>query len=382
VPVGTVLTVTASHPGYTKRVRMHTATSLPLDEDTNPNELDFGGLRRGMYYALSAYPEIVSVTPANQQTGVTTSPLEVAFRLSHPLPAADRGRFGRLMQVRFPVPAYTDPVTNQTVTEALIHAGTEFNGEVATVTWNQEGTEGSFRFNAPLVTRQAATSSVTIGFDPSVSIDDWPEGENGKVLGRGVARETFEGNGAIVANRIAPFWRGPGSLAVPSTRPSPLEVWGKTHATTSTFSLATDTRAPKVKQVIAYRGASGQPARILVTFDEPVRGYPEAVVDPAVLRASSYRFVLGNTDDREDAEEYAESDPLKNGSTPPMAPIFSATQLDTVILPVPEGFLRDYTVFKLYVDPAVKDLAGNSLQTSPQNPETALSDNVLEGRII
>lgn len=382
VPVGTTLTLTASHPGYTPRMRVHTTSALPLDEESNPNEMDFGGPRRGVYYALSSYPEIVSVTPANKATGVATSPLEVVFRLSTPLPSADRGRFGKLLQVRFPVPAYVDPDTMQTMSEVVIKAGTGFDEEVATLTWNDAGDEGTFRFNAPLVTRSATSSSVTVAFDQSVPIDEWPEDANGKPLGRGVSKDTFEGNGSSVSNRIAPFWRGPLDLLVPSTRPSPLEIWGKTHATSSTFSLAPDTRAPKVKEVIGFSGDAGQSARILVVFDEPVRGYPQAALDGSAIRASNYRFVLGRTVDDEDEEAYLASDPVKNGSTPPLEPYYSPNRLDTVILPMPDGFLRDYTVFKLYVDPAVKDLAGNGVQTSPQDPATALSDNVIEGKII
>jgi hypothetical protein len=308
--------------------------------------------------------------------------LVVTFRLSHALPAADRGHFGKLLQVRFPIPTIVDPITLKSTSEAVISAGTAFQEEVATVTWNEAGTEGTFRFNAPLVTRLAGSGTVTVGFDQAVSIDRWPEAENGKVLGRGVARETFEGNGAKVANRVAPFWRGPGTLAVPSAPPSPLELWGNTHATTTTFSLVPDARAPRVKEVIAYRGGSGQPAQIRVVFDEPVRGYPEQALDGSALRASNYRFVLGRTDESDDAEEYAKSDPVKNGTALPADPIFSANRNDTVILPMPDGYLRDFTVFKLYVDPAVKDLAGNGVQTSPQDPTTALSDNVLEGKII
>jgi hypothetical protein len=382
VPVGTVLTLTATHPGFTPRVRVLAAAALPPDEETNPNEMDFGGPRRGVYYALSSYPEIVSVAPANKATGVASTPLEIAFKLSRPLSGADRGRFGKLLQVRFPVPSYIDPDTMETKTEVLIKAGTGYNEEVATLTWNANGDEGTFRFNAPLVTRQAATASVTVGFDQSVPLDEWPEDDNGKPLGRGVAPETFEGSGSKVLNQIAPFWRGPGDLPVPSAKPSPLDIWGKTHATTSTFSLSPDTKGPKVKEVIGFKGDAGGGARILVVFDEPMRAYPEAALDGSAVRASNYRFVLGRTDDDEDAEEYETSDPVKNGSTPPLDVVYSPNRPDTVILNFPAGYLRDFTVFKLYVDPAVKDPAGNSVQSSPQDPATALSDNVLEGKII
>jgi hypothetical protein len=378
VPVGTVLTLTAVQEGYSMRQRVHRAVLPGLNDDLDPNVVDFGGPLAGAYHALSLYPEITSVTPAARATNVASSPLVITFRLSHALPVADQGRFGRVLQVRFPVPVSPTHPTG----EVIIRRGTAYEDTAATLTWNEAGTEGTFRFDAPLVTRAGGASAVTVGFDQGAPLEDWPENAESRRLGRDRAVKTYDGNGSTVSFQVAPFWRGAEGTTAPATRPSPLEIWGSTHATTTTFSLAPDTRQPKVKQVAAYSGKNGANDEIHVVFDEPMRGFPEEALDNGVLLPSSYRFVLGRTEEREDAERYAESDPAEGGNSPPLAPFYSINRTDTVILPLPNGTLTNFTVFKLYVDSAVKDLAGNAIQTSPRDPSTGLADHILEGRII
>lgn len=378
VPAGTMLTLRALEDGYTARERTIVTKTFDPDVERDPNQVDFGGSGSGAYYALSQYPEIASVTPANQQDGVSANPLVVTFRLSHPLPASERGRFGKLLQLRFQVPTNVQPSG-----EEIIRAGTAYGNDVATLTWNDAGTEGTFRFAAPLVTRGAQASAVTIGFDQTAAIDEWPESAQGKTLGRGRAPLTTSANDAPVTGEIAAFARQmPAASPVPSVRPSPLTLWGQMHRSTTRFSLAPDARRPKVVSAAAYHGKTGADDQIVVTFDEPIRGFPESALDGSAIKASHYRYVLGRTDTADEAKRFQESDPAKNGSSPALTPTYSTSSNNIVILRLPNGTLGTHSVFKLYVDPAVKDLAGNPVQTSEQAAGTALADHVVQGNVI
>jgi hypothetical protein len=376
-PLGAPLTLQASLEGYTARERVHTPTLPRPDEDRNPNVVDFGGSGGGAYFALSQYPEISRILPANQQVGVPASPLIVTFTLSRPLPVDERGRFANLFQLRFQVPTEVHPTG-----EIILRPGVAYEETVASLTWNEAGTEGTFSFGAPIVTRGAAASAVTVGFNQEASLDVWPQTANNKMLGRGRAQSTYSGNGTTVSNQVAPFWRGTDGLVAPSARPSPLALWGSTHMTTSSFSLAADSRRPRVKEVSAFRGAAGLRDTIVITFDEPIRGYPESALDGSAVRASNYRYVLGDSEDADDIKRFNETNVASGGNTPTSDLTYSRTRNDTVIITLPVGALAEKDVFKLYVDPAVKDVQGNGVQTSAQDPVTGLADHIIQGKII
>lgn len=376
VPVGTTVSLTAIADGYTARTQFVKAKAPGVPPLATDNVYDFGsnGAGPGAKYALFQFPEIASVTPANHDQNATANPLVITMKLSHPLEAKEQDKFRSLFQVRFQAPNGDKIVQHHTL----------YGEEEARLEFNEAGDIATFRFNAPLVTRAGGDSAISIGLDDSVSIDQWPRARNGNKLGWDRANLTVDAMDVTARQRVAPFLRDLGAVTLPSPFPSPLsgiDLWGATHRTGIVFSLAKDTTGPKVVSVAAYRGINGTDDRFAVTFSEPVRGYPEEMIDRAVLLPSNYRFVLGKTSKPEDITAFKDANPATSGGSTSQPLVFSTTRYDVVYIPMPGGTFTDYTDFKLYVDPAIKDLAGNPLQTSSPDPVTGLADNVFQGRI-
>ena len=363
VPERAVLTLTASKDGYTTRQRTFEALILPDGAGYDPNRIDFGGYERGIRYALSRYPEITEVTPGNGVTGAKSDPLEVKLRFSHAIPADQRGLFESLLKLRFRTRGQNYD----------LHPRFSYGDVVARFDWDEDGKGGAFVFDGPIVTQASENSMVTVLLDQGVALANWPEDGEGRMLGRGRAEETVEGSGAGVRNQVAAFLRPSFEDTLPSTRPEAQVLWGQTHQTTSTFSLAKETSPLEVVKAEAVPGQGTLSDRFVVTFNRPVRGFPEQALDGSALKPSHYRYVLGKTEKAQDRESFEAADPRSSGSTPDgAAAYYSTSNPRMVILPLPAGRLSGYTHFKLYVDPAVKDVAGNGLA-----PDGA----VLEGTI-
>ena len=363
VPERAALTLVASKPGYTARTRVVEALILPDGAGYDPNRFDFGGFERGMRHALSKYPEIAEVIPANGAKGVTSNPLRVSMRFSHALPSDQRGLFEGLLKLRFRAGGETYE----------LYPRLAYGNDVARFDWDEDGRGGTFVFEGPLVTRSNAETAVTVALDQGVALTQWPEDAQGRVLGRGVAPVTAEGSGADVRNQVAAFLRPTFDGTLPSSRPEALTLWGQTHQTTSLFTLAQEAATLKVVKAEAVPAQGTMPDRFVVTFDRPVRGFPEKALDGSALKQSHYRFVLGTTEKRDDTESFEAKDPRTGGTTPDgAAPYYSSTNPHVVILPLSGSRLSSYTNFKLYVDAAVKDASGNGL---------ASEGAVLEGTI-
>lgn len=363
VPERTVLTLTASKDGYTTRQRTFEALILPEGAGYDPNRIDFGGYERGMRHALSRFPEISEVTPANKATGAKSDPLEVKLRFSHAIPADQRGLFESLLKLRFRARGQNYE----------LYPRFSYGDVVARFDWDEDGKGGTFAFDGPIVTQGSEAGVVTVQLDQNVALANWPEDAEGRMLGRGRTSDTVEGSGAAVQNQVAAFLRPAFEDTLPSTRPEALELWGQTHQTTSTFSFAKEVTPLEVVKAEAVPGQGSLPDRFVVTFNRPVRGFPEQALDGSALKPSSYRYVLGRTEKAQDRESFEAADPRNSGSTPDgAAAYYSTTNSRMVILPLATGRLSGYTHFKLYVDPAVKDVAGNSL---------ASDGAVLEGTI-
>jgi hypothetical protein len=348
VPEGALVRLTATKGGYTLRERVIEARLKTPGSEVDPGRIDFGGFGNGMLHFISRYPEIVEVTPGNKATGVTTSPLKIVLKLSHPLDARDRNRFEGLLEVRF-----------QTRGEVqVIRAGTAYLDRAARIDWDASGQVATFMFDAPLVTDTPSGAAVTIGLNQSAALDEFPKSKDGYRLGNDRAPETREGTGARVLNQVAAFARTEFD-AVPSTRPSALGLWGLTHATTSSFTLGSDKTAPDVVRVSSISDAAGD--RFVVVFSKPMRGFPERAVDPSVLRSSNYRYFLGNTNTNDERRRFEAADPRNEGSSPDESPRFSGESDTTIVIPIQAGTFSRYTAFKLYIDGAVKDIEGNTL---------------------
>jgi hypothetical protein len=372
VPAGAKLTLKATSPGYVTRERKITLPSEFNASTSGVFRYDFGGDDEGAKYALSQFPEIASVTPSNLESGVSTNPLVITLKFSHPLETKEQDKFAQLFAVHFQVPGG----------EKLIQHHTAYNDEEARLTWNEAGDVATFKFNAPLVTRSSGDSALTIALDDSVSLDQWPRARNERLLAQDRVYETVDAGGSTVRQRMAPFLRDLAPVVLPSVRPSALPLWGFTHRVSSVFSLANDTTPPKVLSVLAYRGINGANDRIAVTFSEPVRGFPEEMLDGSPLKPSNYRFVLGKFTSTTETDRFNKANPAVDGGSPSLPLTYSTTKYDVVYINLPSGTFGDYTDFKLYVAPDVKDLAGNGLQTSSPDPTTGLSDNILKGRIL
>lgn len=355
VPEGTVLTITASKEGFTRRQRVVEALILPDGAGYDPNRIDFGGYERGMWHALSRYPEISELTPANMATGVESNPLQVKVRLSHALPADQRGLFEGLLKLRFRAKGQ----------DYELYPRFSYSDVVARFDWDEDGRGGTFAFDGPIVTQGSEGATVTVFLDQDVALKNWPESAEGRMLGRDRVEKTTEGSGAAVSNQVAAFLRPDFDETLPSARPEPLQLWGRTHQTTSTFTLAKAEAPLKVVTAEAVPGQGDMPDRFVVTFDRPVRGFPEQALDGSALKSSNYRFVLGNVEKRDARESFEAADPRVSGSTPDgSAAYYSSTNPHKVVLPLSGSKLSGYTNFKLYVDPAVKDVSGNGLESS------------------
>lgn len=371
VPVGAKLTLIATSDGYTVRERHILVPPARGTADTY--RFNFGSEGEGAKYALSQYPEIVSITPTNQAKGVSTNPLVVTVRFSHPFEQKEQDKFAKLFKVHFQVPGG----------EKIIQDRTAYNDETARLTWNEAGDTATLTFNAPLVTRNSSDAALTVSVDDSVSLDQWPRAKNEKRLGKDLVYETVDAGNVTVRQRVAPFLRDLDEVTVPpSPRPSPLPLWGATHRVSSVFTLAKDTTPPKVVSVLGYRGINGANDRIAVTFSEPMRGFPEEMLDGSVLKPSNYRFVLGKYSTTEDATKFKNANPQTDGGSTSLQVTYNSTKYEVVYIDLPSGTFGDNTDFKIYVDPDVKDLAGNSVKTSSPDPSTGLSDNILTGRIL
>ncbi|MNS21234.1 hypothetical protein D3C72_529920 [compost metagenome] len=366
VPAGALIRVRVDSPGFTARER-----TLLVPSGVPAFSFDFGAEDASLRFALSEFPEIAAITPANQATGVTAQPLVLSMKLSHPLPDTERRRFERILQVKFQVSGAA----------SILQVGTYYDNVTPSLTWNDAGDEATFRFDGPLVTR-GTDAAVIVGLDDTVPLEDWPKLTNGKMLGRDRAARTFDGSGAGVVFRVAPFLRDLERVELaPSPRPSSINIWGATHSVSSVFTLAPDTVPARVVSVRGVRSVTGGDDRLEVTFSEPMRGFPAAALDAGALTNSNYRFILAETTKQADIERFQQADPKTEGGSSGLPLAFSSSDPKVVYIPLGAGALTRFTDVKLYVDPAVKDLGGNPLHTSPQDPTTKLSDNVLTGKI-
>jgi hypothetical protein len=284
------------------------------------------------------------------------------------LSASEQGRFASLVQAKFP----------SKKGEQIIRVSSSYNDVVSSLTFNDKGDQATFKFPVPLVTK--ASSGISIGFDQSRTIEDWPKTEDSRALGREKSAKTSDGAGASVLEQIAPYLRvGLPDQIIPSTAPASSALWGLMHTTTIRFSGSKQDKSPfKIVSVSAIRGTGSLEDRFLVRFNKPIKGFPESDVDPNVLKGSSYRFVLGQVTESKDERVFNDADPAKGGSSPGGTPRFGS-DYSSLIIPMGTNVLGDNTRFKFYAEPIIVDVSGEAL-TLKDKTDT-LSAGVFEERI-
>lgn len=350
VPVGTLLTITATAPGFSSRTRaIRVAQVIPYSAD-DPNRLEFGGDGEGAMYYLSERPEIYRTEPANLATGVSGGVVEVVFHLSRPLDLKNQGLFDSLVRVHPPLVGSEGWLT--------IHSAV--GRAHATMQWDEDGRRAVFRFGLPFVARDSG-AAVVVDLDPNAPIENWPKDDNGRRLGFDVVFETRDGGGATARNRIAPFARTVMQDPMPSPRPSPIDLWGLTHFVSIRYELARDLTPLKVTKVQPLPGGGSEDA-FAITFSKPVFGYPASALDAAEIRKpSNYRFVVGRTTERDEREAFEAADPSVQGSSPSQGVEFDENDPYTIVIKTSSGKFDGVTRYKLYVGPAVADIYGVGL---------------------
>jgi hypothetical protein len=370
-PVGSLVTVSVSRANFTPRTRTLKVEAVAGNQNTDANRLDFGGNGPDAFFALSEYPEISTVSPANQQTGVASSPLVVQMTFSHSLSAKTRDRFGTLLQLRFQSPTGVQ----------IVRSGTTYNDQPTTLVWDSSYKLATLTFPAPVVASRGAAAAVTLGFDTSAQLSDWPQGDNGRYLGRDFVFGAQSGTGAASgAAQVAPILRDHFTGPAPVVRPSPLTLWGLTHWTDVTFTLSQDLTPLGVTSIGAIPGDVGQDDFIKIVFAKPVRGFPESALDGSVLRSDYYHFAFGASDTKDAIDAYNAADPSQGGGGA-IGVTYNTSDPKVVFLHLGHGTVSRYNRFKLYLDPRIKDINGAALAPIPANPAANLSANVLEGRV-
>lgn len=367
-PVGSTVTVKASKAGFSTRTRVLKVEATEGNDRLEPNRLDFGGSDEGALYGLSEYPEIAMVSPSNLQKDVVSNPLVVKLTFSHKLSEAKRDVFNHIFQLRFQSPDG----------DQVISTGSRYNDTSATLEWDASGKIATFTFPVPVVAYRGEAAAVTLAFDQTTPELNWPLGDNGKRLGRALVSNATNGSGVTTTNRMAPILRDRFPTSAPTARPSPLVLWGLTHWTDISFTLAQDLTPVTISKAQG-RAASGQVDDLIeLTFSKPMRGFPESALDPAGLRRENYAFVLGRNDTALEANAYLASDPSKGGTTPTKVE-YDPKRTDVILLHVSPGTLSKFNRFKLYVNPKVKDVFGASVKFAGQGTSKDLAENVVEG---
>lgn len=362
VPVGTVLTLTATAPGYNRRTRKHTVRARVMGVDEYPNRIDFGGAEAGMMYYISKNQfEIGRTDPGPLAKDIVGDPLSVRLFFTGALDLEEQGRLRALLRVR----AAGDE-------SAFATMGTTWGDTLrAQLDWDTAGESATLRFPVPVVAR-AAGAWALVELDPAARIEDYPFDELGRRLGFARVADTADGGGAAVRNRIAPFVRRAMPEPAPSVRPSPEALWGLTHATSLKFEVARDVSPLKVEAVEPQSGSGTRPDSFRLRFNKPVYGFPEGALSPLLKQGSSFRFVLGNTGDTSVARRaFEDADAAKDGA-PGGSVSFRPETPRVLLVETKVGLFNNYNRYKLHVNKDMVDIYGVELGGDGQTFEGSL----------
>lgn len=333
VPEGVVVEYTATKAGFTSRSQTETFQQATTG---TKNEVNFGraggtgGTGKGGAYFISDYPEVASVTPADESTNVDNASLTYKLTLSEPLTNDGKDRFWDAFRI---VPDNDIALTGVTGVGNNLEAGENTNptdGRIAAVAsdttklytyelkkndsfldsdtnlvrgaWNAEGTELTVTFNGALRTgeKEGGKYAAFLATDGR-KIEDAQGNQLGTSRNSMTAYEAttgsqlrhlfnvFKSNDLVVTEKFEDDWAG-------------LDVgfanWAQTHSTFSDFQLAKDEKAPVLQSVRANK-RSDTNLRIELEFDEPMAafgGNGQALYGSAELFAPlNYSFAFGES---------------------------------------------------------------------------------------
>lgn len=335
VPAGVSLQITVTKSNYTNRSRV--VSLLPLSSG-QANTIDFGSSgtvntndTSGAAYFISQYPEIDSVTPADQATGVSPTTYSYVLHLSAPLDATNQSRFANAIRV-WPANDAAAPSASSGVAKLLnsvytntagagtgqvptdyplstnagttgiyaINEGSVFGNSdtTANVSWDSTGQTATLTFKAPLITSNSTTPRYQVGL--ALKANATPiEDTNSKILG--AKDSSAPGNiSTSTSDQLVLYAFKSPSLAVAfstttdsriNAAPSLSNEWAQTHENVSYFDLAEDNTAPTLTAVSG--GLVGSQSRILLTFSEPMAAYDGTDPLASVLGSGTYEYMSG-----------------------------------------------------------------------------------------
>lgn len=373
LPVGKRFRALVEAPDYTQRERVFTVQPL-IDPELDPNRLDFGGKAQGWAYALTLYPDISSTEIINP-TDSNSPPVQVRLKLSQSLPETERLRFGRMLTLGFQTASGFEAIS----------VNTSFLNRTMKLAWENDRT-ALVTVNYPLIV-SSTSNNLTVSLTPGADSSDLPLNEKGSPLGKGLVAEARSPEGVKLSQpAYAPFFRGLEATQNPPALAdrTPEAWWGQTHQTGVTLKLTPIATQPKVLEVKAYRDTPTAVGRFIVTFDRPMRGYPESLNYRSPLDATNYRWIKNRIDNPGDSDnddsDFTAASPRDEGNAITGELSFVNDTLDQIVLPVAAGVLEDASDFKLYIAPGIQDVAGNQLGTFRQSD--AWGDNVIGGKVL
>jgi len=334
VPEGANVEIVATKGGWTSRRRVG---SFQQQATGRRNVINFGAAGgesdtndddpTGEAYFISDYPEIVSSDPVTDATGVDNQKLTFKIRLSEALDEDSRDTLTEALVI---VPANeeangtefggldfetgeddnsADGLQNVDVADTgdyayQIKEGSTFLGNSdrdVTATWNAEGTELTFSFDATLIANESNEAKYqAVLVSQGGTGDDIIEDEDGNQLGTNDDGDlkSYPGVGEIITNAFkevdlatkAVNKPGGGALSTGDAN------WASTHDSAVNWEIKRDETDPKLTGVDVSKDVDGD-FRIELTFSEGMAAYDggsgESSAELLKLEAN-YRFALGD----------------------------------------------------------------------------------------
>ena len=329
VPEGANVEVIATKGGWTSRRRVGSFQQLATGKKNLVNFGAAGGKSgtndddpTGEAYFISDYPEIVSTDPMTDATGVDNQKLSFKLRLSE---AMDEDSRDTLTQSLTILPANTEANGTALATtkdlETLedddeadgvggialadyaykIEEGSTFLGNSdrdVTATWNAEGTELTFSFDATLLADdndEAKYQAVLVS--QGTAADDQIEDEDGNQLGTNNdgSLKAYPAKDSLISNAFKES-----DLSADDTVTTKIGEanWASTHDSAANWEIKRDEVDPKLTAVDVSKDVDGD-FRIELTFSEGMaafNGTSSGAADLTDLRdlENNFRFALGD----------------------------------------------------------------------------------------
>ncbi|HEY9722077.1 MAG TPA: carboxypeptidase-like regulatory domain-containing protein, partial [Oscillatoriaceae cyanobacterium] len=388
-PSGEVLTIVATKTGFTSRQRVETLSA------NTASTYNFGGPTStadptGVSYFISDYPEIVSVTPADQSAGNGATVQTYTLTLSEPLTTTGRNMLQRAVRI-WPANAAAAPAGNPAPTlldasataqevDALPMSSEYANGNYAldmgsyfgdvndfnaalSSSWNIDNTKLTISFKAPLIDSNNAAARYQFGLVHTANTSSMQD-SGGNAIGTdasgvpGSAPSTSDSTTDLVHDAFeAPLLSG--------------TTWASTHENVAYFDLSEDNTVPTLLSVMGLKTSNGQ-SQLELTFNKPMAAYGgnpatnDEYLSSSALDAANYIFLFGTV-----ASDVSNAD-LKAG-TPQTAGSFAQVATGT-----PTIFASDaVTIQAAPDDPSVLFLTA-----SGTNDHLAASIGALKVRVV